>query len=31
VIAKVHDGIERFCGARGYASVDDIPRYLPRD
>jgi dihydroorotate dehydrogenase (NAD+) catalytic subunit len=30
-IAKVHDGIERFCAARGYASVDDIPRYLPRD
>jgi dihydroorotate dehydrogenase (NAD+) catalytic subunit len=29
-IAKVHDGIEEFCARRGYASVDEIPRYLPR-
>jgi dihydroorotate dehydrogenase (NAD+) catalytic subunit len=30
-IAKIHDGIAEFCAGRGYASVDEIPRYLPRD
>jgi dihydroorotate dehydrogenase (NAD+) catalytic subunit len=30
-IAKIHDGVLAFCAARGYATVDDIPRYLPRD
>jgi dihydroorotate dehydrogenase (NAD+) catalytic subunit len=30
-IAKVHDGITQFCVSRGYASVAEIPRYLPRD
>jgi dihydroorotate dehydrogenase (NAD+) catalytic subunit len=30
-IAKVHDGIADFCARRGYAGVDQIPRYLPRD
>ena len=30
-IARIHDGLAEFCASRGYASVDDIPRYLPRD
>jgi dihydroorotate dehydrogenase (NAD+) catalytic subunit len=30
-IAKIHDGIADFCARHGYASVDEIPRYLPRD
>jgi dihydroorotate dehydrogenase (NAD+) catalytic subunit len=30
-IAEVHDGIAAFLGARGFASLADLPRYLPRD
>ena len=30
-IARIHDGITEFCSERGYASADEIPRYLPRD
>jgi dihydroorotate dehydrogenase (NAD+) catalytic subunit len=30
-IATIADGIATFCAARGHATVDDIPRYLPRD
>jgi dihydroorotate dehydrogenase (NAD+) catalytic subunit len=30
-IATIHDGILAFCAARGYPTVDEIPRYLPRD
>ncbi len=31
VIADVHDGIAAFLAARGFASLTDLPRYLPRD
>jgi dihydroorotate dehydrogenase (NAD+) catalytic subunit len=30
-IAKIHDGILAFCAAHGHDTVDQIPRYLPRD
>jgi dihydroorotate dehydrogenase (NAD+) catalytic subunit len=30
-IAEVHDGIAAFLGARGFTSLADLPRYLPRD
>jgi dihydroorotate dehydrogenase (NAD+) catalytic subunit len=30
-IAKIHDGILAICAARGYTTVDEIPRFLPRD
>jgi len=30
-IADVHDGIAAFMAARGFESLDDLPRYLPRD
>jgi len=30
-IAEVHDGIAAFLAARGFASLADLPRYLPRD
>src|SRR6201997_5141388 len=30
-IAEVHDGIAAFMAARGFASLEDLPRYLPRD
>ena len=30
-IADVHDGIARHLEARGFASLADLPRYLPRD
>ena len=30
-IAEVHDGIAAFMAAKGFASLDDLPRYLPRD
>ena len=30
-IAEVHDGIAAFLAARGFGSLKDLPRYLPRD
>jgi dihydroorotate dehydrogenase (NAD+) catalytic subunit len=30
-IAEVHDGIAAFLAANGFASLADLPRYLPRD
>jgi len=30
-IAQVHDGIAAFMAAKGFASLADLPRYLPRD
>jgi dihydroorotate dehydrogenase (NAD+) catalytic subunit len=30
-IAEVHDGIASFLRSRGFASLADLPRYLPRD
>ena len=30
-IAEVHDGIAAFMAAKGFASLTDLPRYLPRD
>ena len=30
-IADVHDGIAAFLVSRGFASLADLPRYLPRD
>ncbi len=30
-IAEVHDGITAFLAARGYASLAELPRYVPRD
>jgi dihydroorotate dehydrogenase (NAD+) catalytic subunit len=30
-IAEVHDGLAAFLEARGFSSLDDLPRYLPRD
>jgi len=30
-IADVHDGIAEFMVRKGFASLDDLPRYLPRD
>jgi dihydroorotate dehydrogenase (NAD+) catalytic subunit len=30
-IAEVHDGIAAFLKARGFKSLADLPRYLPRD
>jgi len=30
-IADVHDGIAEFMARKGFASLDDLPRYLPRD
>ena len=30
-IAEVHDGIAAFLDARGFKSLADVPRYLPRD
>ena len=30
-IAEVHDGIAAFLAERGYASLAELPRYLPRD
>ena len=30
-IAEVHDGIAAFLAERGYASLSELPRYLPRD
>jgi dihydroorotate dehydrogenase (NAD+) catalytic subunit len=30
-IAEVHDGITAFLETRGFASLADLPRYLPRD
>jgi len=30
-IAEVHDGIAAFLAARGFASLADLPRYLPKD
>jgi dihydroorotate dehydrogenase (NAD+) catalytic subunit len=30
-IAKVHDGIASFLEHRGFKSLADLPRYLPRD
>jgi dihydroorotate dehydrogenase (NAD+) catalytic subunit len=30
-IAEVHDGIAAFLQARGFSSLADLPRYLPRD
>jgi dihydroorotate dehydrogenase (NAD+) catalytic subunit len=30
-IAHVHDGIAAFLAARGFESLADLPRYLPRD
>jgi dihydroorotate dehydrogenase (NAD+) catalytic subunit len=30
-IAEVHDGISAFLEARGFASLGELPRYLPRD
>lgn len=30
-IAEVHDGIAEFMATKGYATLDDLPRYLPRD
>jgi hypothetical protein len=30
-IAEVHDGIAAFLDSRGFRSLADLPRYLPRD
>jgi dihydroorotate dehydrogenase (NAD+) catalytic subunit len=30
-IAEVYDGIAAFMAAKGFASLNDLPRYLPRD
>src|SRR5436309_3474950 len=30
-IAEVHDGIAAFMAAKGFASLSELPRYLPRD
>src|SRR5438105_3243382 len=30
-IAEVHDGIGAFLTAKGFGSLDELPRYLPRD
>jgi len=30
-IAEVHDGIASFLAARGFESLADLPRYMPRD
>jgi dihydroorotate dehydrogenase (NAD+) catalytic subunit len=30
-IAEVHDGIAAFLAGRGFSSLEDLPRYLPRD
>ena len=30
-IAEVHNGIAAFLEARGFASLGELPRYLPRD
>jgi dihydroorotate dehydrogenase (NAD+) catalytic subunit len=30
-IAQVNDGITAFLAAKGFASLNDLPRYLPRD
>ena len=30
-IAEVHDGIRAFLTAKGFGSLDELPRYLPRD
>jgi len=30
-IAEVHDGIAAFLAARGFATLAELPRYLPRD
>src|SRR5438477_11037940 len=30
-IADVHDGIAEFMARKGFASLDELPRYLPRD
>ncbi len=30
-IAEVHDGIAAFLAARGFTSLADLPRYLPKD
>ena len=30
-IAEVHDGIAAFMAGKGFASLADLPRYLPRD
>jgi dihydroorotate dehydrogenase (NAD+) catalytic subunit len=30
-IADVHDGIAAFLAARGWSSLDELPRYLPKD
>jgi dihydroorotate dehydrogenase (NAD+) catalytic subunit len=30
-IAEVHDGVAAFLAARGFASLADLPRYLPKD
>jgi dihydroorotate dehydrogenase len=30
-IAEVHDGIATFLEDRGFKSLADLPRYLPRD
>jgi len=27
----VHDGIAAFLASHGFASLSDLPRYLPRD
>jgi len=30
-IANVHDGIGAYLDREGFASLEDLPRYLPRD
>jgi dihydroorotate dehydrogenase (NAD+) catalytic subunit len=30
-IAEVHDGIATYLAGKGFASLADLPRYLPRD
>ena len=30
-VIEVHDGIARHLEARGFASLAELPRYLPRD
>ena len=30
-IARVHDGIAAYLEREGFASLEDLPRYLPRD
>jgi dihydroorotate dehydrogenase (NAD+) catalytic subunit len=30
-IAEVHDGVASFLESKGFASLADLPRYLPRD